>query len=66
MAGSKTQNRNMNTGTRGTTQRDRFLKGTDEPVLRIKTGRGKNRLVWGVKESNGGYRHVDIEETELR
>lgn len=64
MAGSKTMNRN--TGVRGATQRDRFLKGTDEPVLRIKTGGGKNRFVWGVKDPNGGYRHVDIGETELR
>ncbi len=67
MAGTKTQNKNnMNMSKRGTTQRDRFLKGTDEPVLRIKTGSGKKRLVWGVKNTDGGYRHVDITETELR
>jgi hypothetical protein len=66
MAGSKTQNKNKNAGKRGTTQRDRFLKGTDEPVLRIMFVRGKKRFVWGVKNPNGGYRHVDENETELR
>jgi hypothetical protein len=64
MAGAKTQNKNA--GNKSTTQLDRFLKGTDEPVLRIMFVRGKKRFVWGVKNPNGGYRHVDIEETELR
>jgi hypothetical protein len=63
MAGTKTANKNM--GKRGT-QRDRFLIGTDTPVLRIMLGAGKKRFVWGVKDPNGGYRHVDIGETELR
>ncbi|KKM96387.1 hypothetical protein LCGC14_1178560 [marine sediment metagenome] len=63
MAGTKTQNKNM--GKRGTTQRDRFLTGTDTPVIRIMLG-GKRRFVWGVKNTDGGYRHVDIAETELR
>jgi len=62
MAGSKTANKNM--GKKGT-QRDRFLIGTDTPVLRIMLG-GKRRFVWGVKDPQGGYRHVDITETELR
>jgi hypothetical protein len=48
------------------TQRDRFLIGTDEPVLRIMLGSGKKRFVWGVKDPQGGYRHVDVGETELR
>ena len=63
MAGTKTQNKNA--GRRGT-QRDRFLKGTDEPVLRIMVGGGKKRFVWGVKDPSGGYRHVDVGDTELR
>ena len=63
MAGSKTQNRNA--GKRAT-QLDRVLKGTDEPVTRIMFVSGKKRFVWGVKDSDGGYRHVDIGETELR
>jgi hypothetical protein len=27
---------------------------------------GKRRFVWGVKDPKGGYRHVDVSETELR
>ncbi len=64
MAGSKTANKNK--GLKSTTQRYRFLKGTDEPVLRIMIGSGKKRFVWGVKNPQGGHRHVDITETELR
>ncbi len=65
MAGSKTMNKNSGGGNKGT-QRDRFLIGTDTPVLRIMMGSGKRRFVWGVREPQGGYRHVDITETELR
>jgi len=64
MAGSKTANKNI-IGKR-TSQRDRFLIGTDEPVIHIMIGSGKRRWVWGVKDPNGGYRYVDISETELR
>ena len=63
MAGTKTQNKNA--GKRGT-QLDRFLKGTDEPVLRIMMGGGKRRFVWGVKDPNGGHRIVPVGDTELR
>jgi hypothetical protein len=64
MAGNKTMNKNM--GKKGTTQRDRFLKGTDVPVLRIMMGSGKRRFVWGVKDPDGGHRIVNVGETELR
>ncbi len=60
---SKAHNKNM--GKRGA-QRERFLTGTDEPVTRIMFVSGKKRFVWGVKDSNGGYRHVSTGETELR
>ena len=50
-----------------TTQRNRFLKGSDTPVIRLKTYRGgKGRMVWAVKVDDGGFRHVSDFETELR
>ena len=63
MAGTKTMNKNA--GNRGT-QLDRFLTGTDEPVLRLLLAGGKKRFVWAVKNPNGGFRHVGVGETELR
>jgi hypothetical protein len=63
MAGAKT--RNQNAGMKGG-QRSRFLKGTDEQVIRIMIGGGKRRFVWGVKENDGDYRHVSVADTELR
>lgn len=63
MAGAKTMNKNA--GKKGTTQLDRFLKGTDEPVFRLRLG-PKKRFVWAVKNSQGVFRHVDAVETELR
>jgi hypothetical protein len=49
-----------------TTQRDRFLKGSDEPVFRLMCGGGKRRFVWAVKNPAGGFKHVSASETELR
>lgn len=62
MAGDKTMNKNM--GKKGT-QLDRFLKGTDEPVFRLRLG-PKKRFVWAVKGAQGAFRHVDTVDTELR
>lgn len=63
MAGAKTKNQLA--GRKGG-QRERFLKGTDEPVIRIMMGGGKRRFVWGVKDPSGGHRIVEVGETELR
>lgn len=63
MAGSKTANKNK--GIKGAA-RERFVRGTDEPVIRIMMGGGKRRFVWGVKDPSGGHRIVPVGETELR
>lgn len=57
---SKTANKNS--GIRGV-PRARFLRGTDTPVIRIRANR---RFAWAVKEEDGGYRRVEVSETELR
>ena len=63
MAGSRTQNKNS--GSKAS-QKDRFLKGTEEPVVRLLSATGKRRFVWAIKNGDGGYRHVGKDETELR
>jgi len=64
MAGSKTRNRNAGKSS----QKERYLVGTETPVFRLQTtnpGGNKRRFVWAVKEEDG-YRHVSVGETELR
>jgi hypothetical protein len=63
MAGSKTLNKNRGTKSMA---RDRFLKGTDTPVLRLKSyNGGRGVFVWAVKKGEG-FQHVPVGDTELR
>lgn len=54
------------------TQKSRFLIGTDTPVVRVKryeASSGRGKMVWAVKEEKDSplfFRVVPVSETELR
>lgn len=46
---------------------DRFEKGTDTKVTRVRFGIGSGKMAWAVADGPGGsWRQVATEDTELR
>lgn len=56
----------MGAGAKGAS-RKRYLKGTETKCVRIMNADGgRRKFVWGVEEKTGGFRHLSLDETELR
>jgi hypothetical protein len=51
-------------GEKRATSKERFLTGTDIPVIRVMDG--KRRFFWAVKDNDGNYQRVKSSEWELK